>query len=112
MSAVSVSELKAQLNLDDYRDEGLLQLKIDAAEAYVSSFIGSPILVAMPVVPDEDGTLPPPRYAPVPATIMQAVLMLAAYWYEVREAAVTGGNPYIIPFGVHELLQAHRRWVV
>ncbi|MGA0539050.1 head-tail connector protein [Neotabrizicola sp. VNH66] len=92
--AITVAELKAQLNLDSDTDDALLSLKIEAAEAYCASFIGGPI-------PD-----------PVPATIKQAVLMLAAYWYEAREAATVGGNPYAVPFGCHDLLQAHRAWVV
>ncbi len=92
--AISVAELKAQLNLDSEDDDALLSLKIEAAEAYAASFIGGPI-------PD-----------PAPAAIRQAVLMLAAYWYEAREAATVGGNPYAVPFGVHDLLQAHRAWVV
>ncbi|WP_151720652.1 head-tail connector protein [Gemmobacter serpentinus] len=99
--AITVPELKAYLNLPISLDEPpldtddtLLSLKIDAAEAYCASFIGTPI-------PD-----------PAPAAIKQAVLMLAAYWYEMREAATVGGNPYSVPFGVHDLLQAHHVWVV
>ena len=97
MSEVTVAELKAQLNLDHDLDDALLALKIDAAEAYCRSFIG-------------DG--PPPSYAPNSAIFRQAVLMLAAYWYELREAALTGGNAYAVPFGVHDLLQSQRAWVV
>jgi len=94
MPIVSVPELKSQLNLDHDLDDALLSLKIDAAEAYCSSFIAGEI-------PD-----------PAPATIKQAILMLAAHWYENREAVLTGGNAYIVPFGVHDLLGAHRAWVV
>lgn len=94
MSVVTVAELKAQLNLDSDLDDALLATKIDAAEAYASSFIGAPL-------PD-----------PLPATIRQAVLMLSAFWYEQREAALAGGNAYVVPFGVHDLLQSQRQWVV
>ena len=90
---ISVAELKAQLNLDS-EDDALLSLKIEAAEAYSASYTGNPI-------PD-----------PAPAAIRQAVLMLAAYWYEAREAVTMGGTPYAVPFGVHDLMQAHRAWVV
>jgi hypothetical protein len=92
--AITVAELKAQLNLDSDQDDALLSMKIDAAECYASSYIGGPIPI------------------PAPAAIRQAVLMLAAYWYEAREAATVGGNPYSVPFGTHDLLQAHRAWVV
>lgn len=94
MTAVTVPELKAQLNIDHNLDDALLAQKIDAATAYASSYIGS-------AIPD-----------PAPAAVKQAVLMLAAYWYEVREAATFGGNPYRVPFGFTDLLQAHRAWVV
>ncbi len=92
--AITVPELRVQLNLESEDDDTLLAQKIDAAEAYASSYICG-------AIPD-----------PAPAAIRQAVLMLAAFWYEAREAATTGGNPYLIPFGVHDLLQAHRAWVV
>lgn len=94
MALVSVPELKGQINLDHDLDDALLGQKIDAAEGYCLSYIG--------------GTLPDP----VPATYKQAVLMLAAFWYERREAGVVGGNPYLIPFGVHDLLQSYRAWAV
>ncbi|SDH82712.1 head-tail connector protein [Alloyangia pacifica] len=68
-SAVSVEELKTQLNLDHDPDVALLAFKIDAAEAYVTGFTGAPI----------------PN--PCPAASKQAVLTLASYWYEVCEAA-------------------------
>ncbi|PYF06737.1 putative phage protein (predicted DNA packaging)/uncharacterized phiE125 gp8 family phage protein [Rhodobacter viridis] len=94
MPSVTVPELKAQLNLDHDLDDALLSHQIEAAEAHVASFIGSPLT------------------DPLPAAIRQAVLMLAAYWYETRETAQAGGAPYAVPFGVHDLLQPHRVWVV
>lgn len=94
MPALSVEELKEQLNLDHHLDDALLRQKLEAAEAYAASYIGGPIL------------------DPCPAAIKQAVLMLAAFWYEAREAATFGGNPMPIPFGAHDLLRAHRAWVV
>ncbi|QLQ19214.1 MAG: phage gp6-like head-tail connector protein [Exiguobacterium profundum] len=96
MSAVSLPDLKAHLNLDHNLDDALLSLKLDAAEEYVANIIGVPFL---------DDLLP------VPATIRQAILMLAAHWYESREAALPGA-PFAVPFGVHDLLQSHRAWVV
>lgn len=94
MPFVTVPELKAQLNLDHDLDDALLSHQIEAAEAHVASFIGSPLT------------------APLPAAIRQAVLMLAAYWYETRETAQAGGAPSAVPFGVYDLLQPHRVWVV
>lgn len=94
MPAVTVALLKAHMNLETDLDDALLSQKIDAAEAYAASFIGGP-------VPD-----------PALAAVVQAVLMLAAFWYEAREAATLGGSPYPVPFGAHDLLQAHRACVV
>lgn len=94
MSAVSLPELKAHLNLDHDEDDALLSLKLEAAEEHVTNIIGSPIWTD-----------------PVPATIRQAILMLSAHLYEVREAALPGA-PFAVPFGVHDLLQSHRAWVV
>lgn len=93
-SITTLSLLKSQLNIEHDLDDVLLQHKLEAAFGYCQSYIGDWI------------------FEPVPAAITQAVLMLAAYWYEIREAAVVGGNAYAIPFGVHDLLQAYRRWVV
>ncbi|PCD76233.1 head-tail connector protein [Pseudothioclava arenosa] len=95
MPVVSVAELKAQLNLDHDLDDALLASKIAAAEHYCQSFIG------------------PWNSASIDSALFnQAVLMLAAYWYETREAAQVGGNPYAVPFGVHDMLQPLRQWVV
>lgn len=94
MSVVPLPELKKQLHIEHNLDDDLLTHKLDAAEGYVSSYIGKEL-------PD-----------PCPAAITQAVLMLAAFWYGVREAATIGGNAYAVPFGVHDLLQAHREWAV
>jgi len=94
MPAISVEELKSQLNIEHDQDDALLTSKLAAAEAYVASYIGEPI----------------PN--PCPAAIKQAVLMLAAFWYAVREAATIGGNAYAIPFGVHDLLQPHKAWTM
>ena len=94
MPVDNVPYLQSQLNLEhDSYDYHLLTEKMEAAEAYCASYIGQPI----------------PN--PAPAAIRQAVLMLAAFYYESREAA-TDGNLHTVPFGVHDLLQAHRRWVV
>ena len=45
----------------------------------------------------------------VPATVRHAILMLAAHWYESRQAAVaTGAVPQDVPYGVKSLLDSQR----
>jgi uncharacterized phage protein (predicted DNA packaging) len=94
MSIIPVALLKAHLNLEHDLDDDLLSSQLDAAEAYAGSFVGAELT------------------DPIPPAISQSVLMLAGFWYEHREAAQTGGNAYVVPFGVHDLLQAHRKWAV
>lgn len=94
MALVSVPELKSQPNLDHDLDEALLAQKIDAAEGYCLSYLGGEF-------PD-----------PLPIPLKQSILMLGAFWYEHREAGALNGNPYMVPFGVHDILQAYRAWVV
>lgn len=93
MSVTPVASLKAHLNLEHDLDDALLSSYLDAAEAYASDFVGQFLDVEKPAV-------------------TQAVLMLAGFWYENREAAQSGGNAYVVPFGVHDLLQAYRKWAV
>lgn len=85
--------LKAQLNIIGDHDDALLAHKLAAAEAWIAKYTGDPL-------PD-----------PVPADVTEAVLMLAAHWYEAREA-VSFASPFAIPFGVHDLLSSHKRVVV
>lgn len=93
MSITPVADLRAHLNLDHEADDALLAQQLDAAEDYASLTIGDVL------------------FTPLEPSIRQAVLMLAAFWYETREAALPG-VPYAVPFGVSDLLQSHVRWVV
>lgn len=44
----------------------------------------------------------------VPETLREAILQLAAWWYEQREAATMEGDPRAVPFSVQELTDGHR----
>lgn len=88
-----LADLKAQLNLDHDLDDALLAHKITAAETYCQAFIG----------PYNGGS--------GTALFKQAVLMLAAYWYEQRESA-SDVTMRPVPFGVHDMLQPLRQWAV
>lgn len=84
--------LKSQLNLDHDLDDALLAHKLGAAEEWIGAHIGRAFA----------------GIDPVPATLTEAALQLAAHWYEQREAAVFSLSGAMIPFGVHELLASHR----
>ena len=76
--------VRAHLNLEpDPADDALLTHYVEAAEAWVSAYIGT-------------------HFAASPLAT-QAVLMLVAHQYENREA-ITFSNPYSVAFGVHDLL--------
>lgn len=49
-----------------------------------------------------------PASSDVPAAIRQAILMLAAHWYENREAAVVGATATDLPFAVSALVGPYR----
>jgi uncharacterized phiE125 gp8 family phage protein len=46
----------------------------------------------------------------VPETLREAILQLAAWWYEHREAATLDGTPRPVPFSVEELVAGHREY--
>ncbi|WP_417264233.1 head-tail connector protein [Celeribacter sp.] len=94
MSQISVALLKAHLNLEHDLDDDLLTTYLNAAEQYATRYTGS--FYVNVNYPD----------------VQLAVLMLAGFWYENREAAQTGSKAAVVPFGVHDLLQAHRKWNV
>lgn len=83
-----LSLLKSQLNLEHDLDDALLAHKLAAAELWAGSHMGVPFDVTN-------------------AAQVEAVLQLAAYWYEVRESAA---DLYLrpAPFGVYELLAPYR----
>ncbi|MCW1919970.1 head-tail connector protein [Rhodobacter sp. KR11] len=96
MSVTLVADLRAHLNLDHTADDALLAQKLDAAEDFVAATVGNPLYF---------------YGEPLPPILTQAILMLAAYWYETREAAAPG-SPYVVPFGFNDLLQPYRAWTV
>jgi Phage gp6-like head-tail connector protein len=96
MTAVTpLALLKSQLNITDATDDALLAHKLEAAEQWVAGFIGR--LSWFSATPNES----------IAAALTEAILQLAAYWYEQREAASFGVAINPIPFGVHELLRPY-----
>ncbi len=92
----AISDLKAQLNITDEADDDMLERCLSAAEAFTASYVGGETPVA---------------YADAPADLRQAILLLAAHWFENREATLIGINATELPLGFYELANSHREWV-
>ncbi|MFG6562589.1 head-tail connector protein [Sulfitobacter sp. 1A13421] len=94
MTTTSLPLLKAQLNLEHDLDDTLLSHKLAVAEDWISNFIGKPFAA----------------HEPVPASLTEAALQLAAYWYAQREGA-SDIRLTAVPFGVLELISPYRESV-
>lgn len=101
MPVVSLEDLKAQLNFTDDiggEDDALLEGKIAAAQGHIERLLGFQIADRFG---GEDQEL-------VPEPLVEAVLQLAAWWYERREAAGEGMQQ--TPFGVAEIVAEFREF--
>jgi hypothetical protein len=95
MTIVTAAELKAHSNLPDDESDVLLTQKIAAAEDWCAGYVGQAL---------ED-------FDPLPASVREAILRIAADLYENREASLVGASASALPFGVTDLLAPHRAWV-
>lgn len=86
--------LKLHMNIPagDTADDALLAQNLNEATAWVADVIGKPV------------------EADAPASIHRAVRMMAAHFYENREATIVGVSAAETPFGVMSLLDSHRYW--
>lgn len=95
MSSVTLSLAKAHLRVDDGSEDELIQLYIDAAEAWFEAQTGRKLA----------------DLAPVPADIRRAVLLLTGFYYMHREAASFGDAVRLAPYGVQSVANSYReRW--
>tara|TARA_R100000935_G_scaffold43359_1_gene65737 strand:- start:11446 stop:11742 length:297 start_codon:yes stop_codon:yes gene_type:complete len=92
MTTTPLPLLKSQLNLEHDLDDALLTHKLAVAEEWIANHTGVPFA------------------EPVPASLIEAALQLAAYWYVSREAA-TDMRLTAVPFGVMELMAPYRESV-
>lgn len=95
MSSVTLSLTKAHLNIEHSADDELLQLYIDAADAWFEAQTGR-VLAEM---------------QPIPADIKLAMLKLVGFYFMQREAVSFGDAVRLAPFGVQSVANAYReRW--
>lgn len=99
MHVVTTAELAEHLNLPsltEVADGAMLDRLAAAAQGYVETHLGFTFA-------DRFDEHPPPE------PLVQAILTLAAHWYEHREAA-SPERAYAVPFGVEEIISAYREW--
>lgn len=109
MAIVLLSEMQRQLALTDSApgdDLVLLQGKIEAAQGHIERLLGFKIEDRF--YPEHEKPEDRGDRDPVPPDLIEAVMQLAAFWFEHREASGDGGRP--LPFGVAEVVNEHRGW--
>lgn len=101
MAINTLDDLKAQLSftsdIGDV-DDAMLNRLNSAAESFCERKLGYKFA-------DTFGGL---GQDPVPEDLRQAALMLAAHWYENREATTEAAREP--PFGVSEIIREYRDW--
>ena len=99
MATVDIALLKQHVRADDFsEDDAYLAHSLDAAETYVCSATNRTSAELV----QGDGKLP--------ATLQQAVLMIAGHWYNQREA-VSGVQMAEVPYTLQALIKPYRKLV-
>lgn len=96
--ALTFEDLKGHCNVTGSDDNGVLSRLLAAATAHVERLLGFKVNDAEEF---PGGT---------PADLELAILMLAADWYENREATITGTIINAIPIGVEQIVDEYRRY--
>lgn len=100
--ALDAEALKGQLNMTDDEadeiDDAILERLIEAAQAHTERVLGYKL--------DDTTELPDG----VPADLEHAVLMIAAHWFNEREAVLIGVTGQPTPFGADQILSEYRNY--
>ena len=97
MAIVSLDLAKKHLGITEDWDDILISAKLDSAQRHLETWLGYAI---------ED------RFTVVPADLEEAVLSLAAHFYENREASVVGVSITSTPLSVRDIIAARRDYMV
>ena len=95
---ITLADLKRHMNITTDADDAVLTDKLNAAEAWVIAYTGTPF--TSPVDPPPDSELEPMK---------EAIRQLAAHLYENREATIPTAV-WELPFGLLTLLEPYREW--
>lgn len=96
MSIITLTDMKAHLNVTFATDDALITNKIAAAENWIAMFTGA------------DWSLV--SADPVDGALQEAIRQLAAHLYQNREATLIGITSQELPFGLLDLLTPYRSW--
>lgn len=96
--ALSLSVLKEHANITGTADDAVLSRMLAAAKAHTERQLGFAL--------DDEAEFPDGT----PDDVEHAVLMLAAHWYENREASIVGVAAQSLPFGFAEIIAERRRY--
>ncbi|MEM1287127.1 MAG: head-tail connector protein [Pseudomonadota bacterium] len=96
MTIVTLADAKAQLNITDAVDDTLIAQKLEAAQNHIERLLGFEIATQYPT--------------DVPAALKEAVLQLASWWFEQREAGITGTIVNTVPYSVQDIVTEYRNW--
>ena len=103
---VTTAQMKDHLNITadlGTDDDALILRMVAAAQGYIERLLGFAIETTYPPA----GT---PAVLTVPPALVQCVCMLAAHWYENREATLVGVTAQELPFGVWEIVREYREY--
>lgn len=95
MAIVTTAEMKAHLNIIDNVDDSLIDSKVSAAQTMLEQQLGYAI---------ED------EFEEPPDDLREAVCLLAAHFYENREATVIGVSASLLPLGVKDIIRERRNY--
>ena len=104
----SLADAKAQLNITNDDDDALVQAKINAAWAWISSYVGIDYDTVLTQLKNTDGTTT--TLPSTPAPVYEAGLQLVAHLYQNREASLVGVTASALPFGFLDLLAPYRAY--
>lgn len=103
MPIATVAQLKEQIGWSadlGTADDGLMGRKLEAAQGHIERQLGFKI-------GDKYGGQ---EQDEIPAPLVEAVLQLAAHWFENREATLVGVTAQELPFGVWAIVNEYREW--
>lgn len=101
MAIVTTAELIDQLGLEGIEGlDDLLAQKIAAAQAHIERLLGFRIEEQFGGE-DQD---------PIPEPLREAVLQLAGWWFEQREAVIVGAGAVHAPHSLPEIVAEFREW--